>query len=47
MPIKEGKRGGKPVYSVYSVSGKLLGSASTSAAVEKMRDKFALKDCLT
>lgn len=47
MPIKEGKRGGMEVYQVFSVSGRLLGEASTRKAVEMMRDSYPLTTCLS
>lgn len=47
MRIDESTRGGKPYFQVYSVSGRLLGAATTRKSVEKLRDKYPLTVCLS
>lgn len=47
MKIEESIRGGKPYFEVFSVSGRLLGAATTRAKVVKLRDTYPLTTCLS
>ena len=47
MKIEESSRGGKPYFEVYSVSGRLLGAATTRRQVEAYRDAYPITVCLS
>lgn len=47
MKIKETTRGGKPLFEIYSVSGRLLGAATTAEKAKGLRDGYPLTTCLS